>query len=188
MTEEQFNEFVDVYIEDLKSDLIDSGGLVPAVSILGQNMEEDKPSVAFIPVPDEVINNEEYKVLFINKMLPEVYEKIKEHSIPKMVIWASEAWMRFADKDFDMENQDWKQIPIKKEVLIITKATETNEDVSMFEIVRDGQKVNEDGKLIDAITLKELADLKDMAGFGGTFSGLYKKLKSKDENDDSEIN
>jgi len=188
MTEEIFNEFVNAYIEDMKTDMIDSGGLVPAVSILGQDIEEDKPSVAFIPVPDEVINSEEYKVIFVNKVLPEVYKKIKEHSVPKVVIWASEAWMRFAGNDFDIDKEDWKQIPIKKEVLIITKATEINEDVIMFEIVRDGQKVNEDGKLIDAITLKELPDLKEMTGFGGTFSGLYKKLKSKEENNDSEIN
>lgn len=188
MTQEQFNEFVDVYIEDLKSNMIDSGGLIPAISILGQDIEEDKPSVAFIPVPDDVLKDETYKIVFINRVLPEVYEKVKKHSIPKMVIWASEAWMRFAGNDFDMDKKDWKELPIKKEVLIITKATETKEDVSMFEIIRDGQKVNEDGKLIDGITLKELPDLKDMTGFGGTFSGLYKKLKSKEENNDSEIN
>jgi hypothetical protein len=188
MTEEIFNEFVDSYIEEMKADLIDSGGIVPAISILGEDIEEDKPSVAFIPVPNDVLKDEEYKVIFVNKVLPEVYEKIKEHCVPKVVIWASEAWMRFADKDIDIKNQDWKQLPIKKEVLIITKATETAEDVNMFEIVRDGQKVNEDGKLIDAITLKELPDLKEMTGFGGTFSGLYKKLKSKDEDNDSETN
>ena len=188
MTEEIFNEFVNSYIEEMKADLIDSGGIVPAISILGEDIEEDKPSVAFIPVPNDVLKDEEYKVIFVNKVLPEVYEKIKEHCVPKVVIWASEAWMRFADKDIDIKDQDWKQLPIKKEVLIITKATETNEDVNMFEIVRDGQKVNEDGKLIDAITLKELPDLKEMTGFGGTFSGLYKKLKSKDENNDSKAN
>lgn len=185
MTEEKFNEFVDVYIEDLKSNMIDSGGLVPAVSILGEDIEDDKPSIAFIPVPDDVLKDEEYKIVFINRLLPEIYEKVKKHSIPKMVIWASEAWMRFADKDIDIKDQDWKQLPIKKEVLIITKATETTEDVIMFEIIRDGQRVNEEGRLIDGITLKELPDLKDMTGFGGTFSGLYKKLKSKEENNDS---
>ena len=123
------------------------------------------------------MENEETKDEFINDVLPDVFKSLKKKFIPVGVAWASEAWMRVADKDFNPNTDDWKAVPIKKEIIIITIESEFDNTCITYEIKRNGSQVNSDGELTSSIELEKLDEMASPTSVGGRFTGLFKKLK-----------
>jgi hypothetical protein len=116
--------------------------------------------------------------VFIEEIVPSVFKSITERFIPAGMAWASEAWMRIADANtFDPKRDNYKNIPIKKEVLFISIETDYINETRIYDIERKGKQVNADGELIDHITLIENQELKAPDKVEGRFAGLYKKLK-----------
>lgn len=178
MTEEQFEEIKEVYINHLKDFISEIGGLNPQLTILAEHIEEEEkiPAIIHIPIPDKYIENEDSKDEFINELLPELIIEVKKKFIPVGVAWASEAWMRIAGSDFDIDKENWKEIPIKKEVVIVSIETDDKTECILYDIVRQGKKVTENGDLIDNIELK-LSEESSPSTVGGRFTGLYKLFK-----------
>jgi hypothetical protein len=92
--------------------------------------------------------------------------------------------MRIADaKTVDPEKvmNDWKSIPIKAEILIVSIDSEDYKETLIKEIVRKGKQVNEDGHLVDQIELKDMPGYDDtpMHAATGRFTDLYKKFTKK---------
>jgi len=175
MTEKQLEEIKENYINHLKKYMSETGGLFPHITIFAEHLEEgdDKPAIIHIPIPDEFMENDDSKDRFIEELMPELMIEIKKKFIPNGVAWASEAWMRTANKDFNLEN--YKNLP-KQEVVFISIETKDNAETIIYEMIREGVQVNSDGDLTDKIELKEMHNIDKPEGTEGRFAGLYKKL------------
>jgi hypothetical protein len=183
MTDEQFIELKQDYIDHIKRYVVEEGGIFPHISVFADSKnpkieEEKKPAIIHIPIPDEFMNDEG-KETFLKEIVPMVFSKIKEKFIPYGVGWASEAWMRTIEKgsDFDIDKDDYKKLPIKKEIVIITVETEDSKDALIYDINREGKQINSDGELVDKVSLVLNEDMKNPDGLDGRFSGLLKKFK-----------
>ena len=67
-------------------------------------------------------------------------------------------------------------MPIKKEVLMVSMESAFGNETSVYEIVRSGMKVTEEG-LSDTIELIKDEELSgENLNFEGRFTGLYKKF------------
>ena len=176
MTTEQFIEMKEEYLDNMKSMLLESGNLSATITIIGEQKEDLLSSIVHIPLPDEIINSDQGKQMFVDKMIPEISKKINQKFNVHAVAWASEAWMREAHvDDYNPDKDNYKDIPIKKEILIITIDTKTNAESYVYEIVR--MSIAPNGDLIDKVDLVEMPELsKTMGTNEGRFSGLYKKF------------
>jgi hypothetical protein len=178
MTDEQFIEMKDEYLDNMKSILLRAGNIQPTITILGDHRKENKPAIIHIPLPEKIANSDEGKQMFVDEMIPELSIKVQERFDVKAVAFASEAWMRTAEKDeFDPEVDNYKKLPIKKEILIITIDDGKETFCNIFEIKRDGKSVTPEGDLIDIIELEKLPDLEaPYSASGGRFGKLYQKF------------
>jgi hypothetical protein len=180
ITDEEYQEIKNTYIEDLKTLLISEGGIYPHITIFADHKEvsdDKKTAIVHIPIPGEYMVDDETKDEFVTDIMPSIFKSVKERFKPYGIGWASEASIRATDKEFDYTKEDYKKLPIKKEVLIITIETENKLDVFFYEIKRKGTQVNSDGKYTHRIELTFLENMSKLSNsVGGRFSGLYKKL------------
>lgn len=183
MTNRELDNLKEAYINHLKSYMSETGGLFPHITIFAEHVdkeEEDKPAIIHIPIPDEYMKDDESKDRFVEQLMPELMIEMKKQFIPIGVAWASEAWMRVADKDFDMSK--YKSLP-KKEVVFMSIETKSGCDTLIYEIKRTGIQVNSEGQLTDRIELEEIETAEKPSSAEGRFAGLYKKLINNDETD-----
>lgn len=181
MTPEKYNDIREAYIEHITDLITDMGGLYPHVTVFADQKdpkegEEDKPAIIHIPIPEELIDTDEGKEQFVEGILPDVFATLKEKFIPYGVAWSSEAWMRVIDKT-DKIPDNYKDLPIKKEIIIITLETSTKEEIIIYEIKRSGKQVNQFGDFIDKVELILQPEMSAPNSMGGRFSGLFKKFK-----------
>jgi len=159
----------------------DTGGLFPHIVIFAEHKtpEENQPanSIIHIPIPSQYMDTENDKNELVDEIFPSIFKKVNETFIPSAIGWASEAWMRTAGADFDIDKEDYKTLPIQKEVLFICIETANDSKTYVYEIKRNGQQINSDGELTDSIDLIEIPEMKNVDKTEGRFSGLYKKLK-----------
>jgi hypothetical protein len=176
MTKEQFIEIKGEYLDKIKKMVLELGNIEPHVTIIGNDLEEDKPAIIHIPLPEKIANSDNGKQLFVDKMIPEIAVKIKERFDVQAVCFASEAWMRESHKDdFNPDKDDYKKLPISKEILIVTIDTETDMESHVYEIIR--MSVSPTGDIVEDIELRDMPELsREYATNEGRFSGLYKKF------------
>jgi hypothetical protein len=175
---EEFEELKEIYIAHIKKYMSETGGLFPHLTVFAEHInkeENDKPAIIHIPIPDEFMETDDNKDKFIDEVMPEIILEVKKEFIPMGIAWASEAWMRVVDKDFDMSKENYRKLP-KTEVLFMSIETKNNSDSIIYEIKREGKQVNSEGDLTDRIELKEMEDSVNPQDVGGRFSELYKKL------------
>ena len=180
MTPESYEELVESYLTHIKNYMKSSGGLFPHVIIFAEHKipEKDVPvnALIHIAIPSEHMETDGDKDDLVDIILPKIFTKIKEEFIPHAIGWTSEAWMRTAGADFDVDKEDYKKLPIQKEVLFVCIETENDSKTHVYEIKRDGHQINADGELVDTIELTEMPEMKDVDKTQGRLSGLYKKL------------
>ena len=184
MTPEEFEELKEEYLDHIKSQLSEEGGLIPHFTVFADMLEkndddenDNRKSVIHLVVPADLVDTDEGKDIIVEEILPKMMVKIKKQFVPHGIAWASEAWMRIADKDFDVTKQDFRSIKTKKEVLFISMETRETSEAFVYEIKREGKQVNPDGELVDKVDLIEMPDIKDLSSSEGRLSGLFKKLK-----------
>lgn len=176
MTQEKYEEIKKGYLENIKAYMLSVGGLFPHVTVFGSHKDgNEKDAIIHIPIPDEFLKSEETKDKFIDVVLPDVAETVKERFIPYGVGWASEAWVRSTNKDEKVPD-NWKDLPIQKEVLFINLQFENKTEAIVYEIKRLGKQVNEDGDLVDHIELIEDMSLTGIENMSGRFLGLLEKF------------
>ena len=181
MTEEQYIELKNTYLGNIKKYMQQEGGMFSHISIFAEPLDtedEDDPKTAIIhiPIPEKMANSENGKEYFISKMVPDIADTVKQQFNTVGVVWASEAWLRVANKDEESKLENWKDMPIKKEVLMIAIESKFGNEALIYEIVRKGMQVTEDG-LSDTIELiKDEALSGENLNFEGRFTGLYKKF------------
>lgn len=183
MIEQEYQDLKDIYIKHIKTYLKETGGLFPHVTILADHLDKTEHptnAIIHIPIPDQYMNDDDSKDEFVDVVLPEVMKTVKEKFEVHAIAWASEAWMRRADKDFDFDNQDYKQLP-KTEVLFVSIESQDREETQIYEIKRIGMKVTDEGDLCDDVELTEITEFGNPEHTEGRFSGLYKKLIKNEE-------
>lgn len=183
MTSDQYKLLKEDYIEHIKEYVTENGSLFPHLTIFADVKEpkpgeEDKPALIHVPIPNEFMENDEMKDRFVDEVVPDLFKNINKQFIPKGIGWAAEAWMRIADKNFDPANDNWKKIPIRKEVIMINIESDEPTESIIYEIKRTGKQINADGDLVDIIELEEQFKEESFpTTAGGRFTGLFKKLK-----------
>ena len=179
MTEQEYQEMKNSYIEFVTKLMVETGGLAPSITVLGTHIKDGLNAVVHIPIPGKFMKNDDSKDEFVNELVPQIGKRVTEEFNVTAVAWASEAWLREIDKkDIDPEKilKDWKSLPIKKEVLIITIESSQDTKTCIMEIIRKGKQVNEEGDLIDNIELVEQPNYNEGVVGEGRFTGLYKKF------------
>jgi hypothetical protein len=173
-------EIKNSYIEFITKLIVHEGGIPPSITVLGTHIKDGLNAVVHIPIPGKFIKDDNSKDEFVNELIPQIAKKVAEDFDINAVAWASEAWLRVSDiKTIDLDKglSDWKSLPVKMEVLIITIESHDDSEFTVLEIVRSGKQVNEDGDLIDRIELVELPDYDGAVLAEGRFAGLYRKFK-----------
>lgn len=178
MTDEQFEILKESYINHLKDFIKSEGGIFPHISIFAEHIDsdDDKPALVHIPIPDEFMESDQSKTVFVNEVVPELAITVKEKFIVKAVAWSSEAWVRETSNKEDIE--DYKKLPITKEILLIVIDSKEGETFMSYDIERTGVQVNNEGKLTNTVTLIENQTSlgEGTPSIGGKFSGLFKKF------------
>jgi hypothetical protein len=186
MTKEQYHDLQDDYIQHILEYVKDNGNLFPHISIFAdiidpKEEEMDKPALIHIPIDDEYMKDEDSKDEFVDEVLPKVFKELKKRFIPHGIAWAAEAWMRVVDKNFNPSKDNWKSIPVRKEVIMISIESEDGNEFFMYEIKRSGKQVNSDGEFVDIVELERFNDeviKKSPEQITGRFTGLFKKFKN----------
>lgn len=174
-TNEDFADLKEKYLETLVSGTIEAGGLPPHLTLFGNHKEEtetEKAAIIHIPIPDKFMQSEDGKDEFIDKLIPMISEKVKEKFVINAVAWASEAWFREQPKGEPVP-ENYKDLPIKKEIIMVNIESILGSSLTVYEMIRNGQKVNSDGELIDNVELV-IIDTDAPESVGGRFTGLLK--------------
>jgi hypothetical protein len=175
ITMEKFEQLKADYLEMIVQGTSDAGGLPPHFTIFATNKDEEKAqSIIHVPIPDSLLT-EEGKESFVTTMLPQISKKIKEKFIVFAVAWASEAWLRTGEKGKEID-ENWKDLPIKKEVVIVHIESIIKKECNIYEMIRNGHKVDEDGNFIDNVSLTLLPDMESMSEATGRFTDLLKSF------------
>lgn len=179
MTDQSYQELKKTYLDNITRMMTDMGGMPPHIAIFGVHKDESidvRDAIIHIEIPSSIMKSDRGKDLFLDKMIPGIATKIRDKITPHGVAWTSEAYLRTAPIDGEVP-ENWKDLPIQKEVLIINMEFEHVTETLIYEIVRDGQQVTEDGDLVDQIKLQEIEGMKSPEMVSGRFTGLYQKFK-----------
>lgn len=179
MTQEDYIEMKKGYMQFVIQFMTKHGGLGPSITVLGTHKEDGKNAIVHVPIPEKFMKTDEAKDEFVDEIVPEIAKKVAQDFTTSGVAWASEAWLRVLEKDKATPEQleNWKDLPIKKEVLIVSIESDNGNETYIREIVRKGKQVNEDGELVDHIELLELPGYDEGVQGEGRFIGLYQKFK-----------
>jgi hypothetical protein len=173
-------EFKKDHIEHVLNYIKESGGIFPHLTVLAdmkdpQNEDEEKPAIIHIPIPNEYMESGLRKQIFVDEVVPKIFDEIKSRFIGRAVVFTSEAWMRSSQKE-DISDFEYEALP-KKEILLITIDTEEGSEFLNYEIIREGKQVNSDGDFTDKVRLEKMESLNEMKALQGRFSNLFTKLK-----------
>jgi len=182
MTQDQFNTLKEDFITNIREYVTENGSIFPHISIFADvrnpsTEEENIPALIHIPIPDELMMDDEGKDKFVNKVFPKIAEEVKKKFVPTALAWTAEAWVRTMDKNKDLEKTNWKELPIEKEVVIITIESNDDKKCVIYDIIRNGKQITPEGDMVDKVELIEAKNLAHPDGIGGRFSGLFAKLK-----------
>jgi len=181
MTESQYKELKDDYIDHLIETVNTNGGLFPHISVFADVLEpkkgeENKPALIHIPIPDEYMVDDDAKDEFVSKVMPRIFKQVKKEFAPYAVLWASEAWLRVLEKEEETP-EDYRELQVKKEVIIITIGTKESEEIKLYNLVRQGKQINTHGEMVDIVKLELMEDMSQPSSFDGKFTRLFKKFK-----------
>jgi hypothetical protein len=174
-----YNNVIDNYIKLLKEIFIETGSLLPSITVIGTEKTNQQNAVIKIIIDNKYLASEDMKDKFMTDVIPDASKDINKRFDVHAVLWAAEAWVRTLKKTDD-DNIDpfanWKDIPIEKEILLISIESNNRNETIVFDIIRKRKLVNEDGELVDELELKECLEYSDGAFSMGRFKGLYEKF------------
>lgn len=186
---ENYSEFIDVFKSDvihkMTMFLAKNGGLEPVITILAINIIEKELTVLEIPVPKGALENEDTKEVFAT-IIPTLFDEMFKRDLePLCYSWSSEGWLRKCNKNEDIPEK-WQELP-KIEVLMTTFETKDSSLLEIHVIKREGEIADENGELIDCISLEKDPEL-NMANstVEGRFGSIFKNyMQKREENEKS---
>lgn len=182
------SEFIDAFkldvIYNMTRALAKYGGLAPIINILARNTIEKEFTVLMVPVPEDALENNDTKEVFA-QIIPTLFDEMYKRNLePICYSWSSEAWLRKSNKDEGVPD-DWKNLP-KIEILMTTFETKDYSIMDVHVIKREGKIADENGQLIDCISLEKDPELNMSDGtvegrFGSVFKTYMEKRKKENE-------
>lgn len=176
------SEFIDAFksdvIHNMTMSIARNGGLDPMINILAKNTEEKEFTVLIVPIPGDALKNLGNKEAFA-KIIPKLFDEMYERGLePLCYSWSSEAWLRKGNKEEGIPD-NWQDLP-KIEVLMTTFETKDSSIMDIHVIKREGKMADENGDLIDCISLEKDPEL-NMAGgeIEGRFGNVFKTYMQK---------
>lgn len=180
LTKEEFDELKKNHLKIIEKYMAEEGNIFTHITVFAKQLSDDATSIINVPIPSEFLQSERDKDRFTDKVLPKLGADLCKRFNILGVLWTAEAWVRIADKDKKDPLENWKEMPVKKEVVIITIDSDFGQENVIYNIVRDNMTVGPDG-LHQKVKLELDTDLsKDGVSVGGRFTGLYKKLNKHD--------
>lgn len=175
MIEENYLKMKNEYIDSIKRWITEEGEVSPHITIFAC-LRDNPEDIALIHVPVQGVfmSTEKSKEEFVTNIIPKIAIEVKKKFIPKGVAWTSEVWIRVFDKKEGVP-EDWKSKPIDEEALVINIEFESDKELLVYNIIRNGKQINEEGEIKDHVEIikKELGDWETMTG---RFTDLYKKI------------
>lgn len=164
LTEKEIQEFKDAQLQLITKVITDRGQLPAIGAALLHDKISDKLEVGFIPVPNQFLESADAKDYLADNLFPSVFKSMEHGDFKEVLMFSfsTEIWVRESKSPKVPEN--WEELP-KKEGVILHIETKNNCEVIVKLIEREGNVVNEDGELIDKITLV------DHPGFAGMMDG-----------------
>jgi hypothetical protein len=182
LTKEEFDELKKGHLDIVERYMAEEGNIFSHLTIFGKQLSDGSTSIINVPIPSEFLQSESTKDKFTDIIVPKLGADLSKRFDILGVLWTAEAWVRVADKGDNHKNviDNWKEIPVKKEVVIITVDSDFGQESIVYNIVRDNMSVGLDG-LNQSVKL-ELDEQLCAEGIsvGGRFTGLYKKLNKHD--------
>lgn len=171
MDQIKYQEVKKDYIDNIVRHIQDVGNMFTHIALLGVKKNSDgQVGIIHIPIDSSFTADRESKKEFFTEVVPKVAKKVKEEFDIYGSYFTSEAWMRIGGKDQDFEEA--MSTAIKEEVLIIIGYTvKTGLTSEIYNIERNGKKVNSDGDLVDIVTLVYNEDVSEKGD--GTISDTY---------------
>jgi hypothetical protein len=180
MTQDDFKDLKETYIEHIQQYIKDVGNLFPHITVFADvknPKKDDKPAaIIHIPIPIEYMESDKLKDKFLEEVLPDVFKLVKKEFVPTGVAWGAEAWVRVVEKDTTLK--DYKKSPIQKEVIFISIETKDKHETLVYDIERNGKQVHPDGSITDIIELTEAKESGMSTGATGRFTELFKLLEN----------
>ena len=175
MTDEVLENLTSEYLELIVRQTKDTGGLPNHITLFATHKapeRENKSALIFLAMDSELMDSSEGKDIIVDVVIPKVAERVKKDYVVYGLAWASEAWLR--ESSLDKKIEDYQQLPIKKEVLIVSIETTQKSESHLYDLVRNGHVVNDEGNFIDNIELTKLDIVPDSTA--GRFTGLLKNF------------
>jgi len=175
MTNEVYQDLKQNHINHVLKMVGKTGGVYPHVTILCERDGEEKPTVVHIPIPAKFMQNDETKDQLINIVFPEILEELKTKKlIVKAVCFASEIWIRRSTPEEYEEVEDYHDIPVDDEGIIIIIDDEIESTTYSYKLVREQMSVGDEG-LQGKVTVEEMEKPKVLpqGQAQGRFANLY---------------
>lgn len=156
LTNMEYHQMRTQWLNTIVEGTKEAGGLPPQITFFVRHKDgenENEPAMVFYMLRDEYINSDEGKDYFIKKVLPEMAENIKKKFDVHAIGWTAEAWLRETKTDEPVPD-NFRDIPIKKEVIVVNFEQKDCSECVIYEMKRNGHKVNQNGVFIDNIELE----------------------------------
>jgi hypothetical protein len=186
MTEEQIKIIKEDYLSFIKETAQEEGGIGSSIGVFADviDSKDGKPALIEIPIPSEYLKNDNTKEYFVEEVLPQLIKEFKKRFIAHSVAWTCEAWLRKASLEEMDKIENYKDIPIKTEAVVIIIDSKNEIEALVYEIIRPSLSVSDTGELvekeqknkIELVEMPELSGAFKDGGFAGRFSNLYKKF------------
>jgi len=185
MTEEQLKIIREDYLSFIKGNIQEEGSMNSSIGIFADviDSEDGKPALIEIPIPEEYLNNDNTKERFIEEILPRLIKEFKKRFVAHSVVWSAEAWLRTASKESLDSIENYKDIPVTHEAVVIIIDSKNGTESLVYEIQRPALSISTDGELVEKEQKNkiELVEMPELSGsfnetFTGRFSNLYKKF------------
>lgn len=178
------SEFIDAFksdvIHNMTMSLARNGGVDPMINILAKNTLDKELTVIIVPIPGDALENNDTKEVFA-QVIPTLFDEMYKNNLePLCYSWSSEAWLRKGNKDEGVP-ENWRELP-KIEVLMTTFETKDSSIMDIHTIKREGKMADENGNLIDCISLEKDPELNIADGtVEGRFGNVFKTYMQKRE-------
>ena len=186
MTEEQIKIIREDYLNFVTETVQENGGMGASITVFADviDSKDGKPALIEIPIPSEFLKDDSTKEHFVERVLPDLIKEFKKRFIAHSVLWTCEAWLRMGSKEDIDSIENYKDIPIKTEAIVIIIDSKNEKEALVYEIVRPALSVSNSGELVEQeqknkvelVEMPELCSVFKDEGFSGRFSNLYKKF------------
>lgn len=185
--EEEIECFKKDVVSNMERNIAKSGGLQPVVVILAKELSNSENAIFITPIPGELLDTYQTKEL-LAKFIPRIFDDMFDKGFePICYSFSSEAWLRKSPKE-DGIPDDWRSLPkVESMVTFFETADETSIEVNI--IKRDGKIADENGELIDCISLEKDPEFQvKPENLGGRLSNIFRDYMNNKNKKDEHLN